>query len=540
MYSQNNSCPKCNTENTPNARFCCNCGAPLEGAEKRVCTSCGTELRPIANFCDQCGARYGSENFAYTPRVKKASSLPFVRRIITSSLMLLIAICLCVCAFLPTTVYRFDEIDDLNIDEPFSLRMSAIDHLTFLFDSFKNSTEKELEKSNLYDKWLESYQDIQSISTNDSLSRSEMRDIERFIKLTARLGLASEATSPSARYIMPALSSVLYIAFAFTFLGISIYDFVRTFTKKEKRKSRCISLLCLAPFATLFNFFACQNSLFDFSDGLQIKMGMGLLALLISVVGVVWIVLDRIIFEKKRVAIKQTIISSVSIALAMVCMFLALGNAFSISITGKFSGKTAESTETAKIESEFYKEFELNKAALESFDGTTKEDFNNYVKSILRGTAKSFRNGEALLSVTMSIALTMFWWSGSAMPIYSVIYYVALIAVLLLALLAWRATVALYNQEPRRRRSAISFAAFALIASVIYLAGNIVFTLLVNMALEKYKLDSIMSAGMVAAPIILVVLAIGALVCTVLLPKPTKKAVSFEMPKIDETAPIAE
>ena len=540
MYLQNNACPKCNTENTPSAKFCCNCGSPLELPEKKNCTACGAELRPIAIYCDQCGTRCTGDAIAYTPPVKKASTLPFVRKVISSSLMLLIAICLCVCAFLPTTVYRFDEIDDLNVDEPFSLRMSAIDHLTFLFDSFQNDTEKELEKSDLYDKWLESYQDIKGISTNDTLSRSEMRDIERFIKLTSRLSLATEAASPSARYITPAVSSVLYIAFAFTFLGFSIHEFVRTLTKKDKRKSRCITLLCLAPFATLFNFFACQNSLFDFSDSIRIKMGMGLLALLISIVGVVWIILDRILFEKKKVALKQTIVSSIAIVLAVVCMFLALGNAFSVSITGKFSGKTAETTETTKIEGEFYKEFELNKVALESFDGTTKEDFNSYVNDILRGTAKEFRNGEALVSVTMSIALTMFWWSGSAMPIYSVIYYVALIAVLLLALLAWRATVALYLQEPRRRRGAIAFAISALVVSVLYLAGNIVFTLLINMALEKYKLDSIMSAGLVAAPIVLAVLVIGALICAILLPKPAKKVTIPAVPQIDENTPDAE
>jgi len=45
-------CPSCAHENRPGAKFCEDCGTPLE----RACASCGSELRPIAKFCDECGA----------------------------------------------------------------------------------------------------------------------------------------------------------------------------------------------------------------------------------------------------------------------------------------------------------------------------------------------------------------------------------------------------------------------------------------------------------------------------------------------------
>jgi class 3 adenylate cyclase/tetratricopeptide (TPR) repeat protein len=46
------SCPKCETENRSEARFCDGCGNALTLS----CAGCGAELRPQARFCDGCGA----------------------------------------------------------------------------------------------------------------------------------------------------------------------------------------------------------------------------------------------------------------------------------------------------------------------------------------------------------------------------------------------------------------------------------------------------------------------------------------------------
>jgi hypothetical protein len=44
-------CPHCAAVSPPGARFCDNCGRPLE----RACPGCGTANRPGARFCNQCG-----------------------------------------------------------------------------------------------------------------------------------------------------------------------------------------------------------------------------------------------------------------------------------------------------------------------------------------------------------------------------------------------------------------------------------------------------------------------------------------------------
>jgi len=45
-------CPRCQSENTVDARFCEECGARLEA----TCPSCGTPVTPGKRFCRSCGA----------------------------------------------------------------------------------------------------------------------------------------------------------------------------------------------------------------------------------------------------------------------------------------------------------------------------------------------------------------------------------------------------------------------------------------------------------------------------------------------------
>ena len=67
------TCPRCQTENPPRAKFCLECAAPLVAR----CANCGTQLPASAKFCLECahpvgGATAGSARFAspesYTPK----------------------------------------------------------------------------------------------------------------------------------------------------------------------------------------------------------------------------------------------------------------------------------------------------------------------------------------------------------------------------------------------------------------------------------------------------------------------------------------
>src|SRR5574341_1308982 len=57
-------CPNCSADNPSDAKFCENCGQPLE----RVCPNCGQPVSPQAKFCKNCG-----HNLAGAPAVRLSS-----------------------------------------------------------------------------------------------------------------------------------------------------------------------------------------------------------------------------------------------------------------------------------------------------------------------------------------------------------------------------------------------------------------------------------------------------------------------------------
>ena len=50
-------CPNCGTDCASGAKFCSNCGTPLN--QKVFCSNCGAEMAPGAKFCSNCGTKRG-------------------------------------------------------------------------------------------------------------------------------------------------------------------------------------------------------------------------------------------------------------------------------------------------------------------------------------------------------------------------------------------------------------------------------------------------------------------------------------------------
>lgn len=70
-------CPNCTHENSPDARFCENCGQPLE----RVCPNCGNPIEGSPKFCKHCGHNLGEEQAeARQAQVTRSQSLDELRQ----------------------------------------------------------------------------------------------------------------------------------------------------------------------------------------------------------------------------------------------------------------------------------------------------------------------------------------------------------------------------------------------------------------------------------------------------------------------------
>jgi membrane protease subunit (stomatin/prohibitin family) len=52
------TCPKCGAANLANAKFCTDCGAPMQTARQTVpCSKCGAQLEVGSKFCNECGTK---------------------------------------------------------------------------------------------------------------------------------------------------------------------------------------------------------------------------------------------------------------------------------------------------------------------------------------------------------------------------------------------------------------------------------------------------------------------------------------------------
>lgn len=70
-------CPNCSYNNSPDARFCENCGQPLE----RVCPNCGEPISGAPKFCKHCGHNLGEGDVqARQAPVSRSQSLDALRR----------------------------------------------------------------------------------------------------------------------------------------------------------------------------------------------------------------------------------------------------------------------------------------------------------------------------------------------------------------------------------------------------------------------------------------------------------------------------
>lgn len=76
MPGKNSFCSQCGAENTPDGKFCAQCGGALRRVEPETpqpaaahtaCPACGAEILPGTRFCAQCGAELGAPKAKVDP-----------------------------------------------------------------------------------------------------------------------------------------------------------------------------------------------------------------------------------------------------------------------------------------------------------------------------------------------------------------------------------------------------------------------------------------------------------------------------------------
>lgn len=86
-------CPKCNTVNPDNEKYCRNCGFQLNAA--RICPQCGKANQHNSKFCDECGATLSPVNSFKKDVISEGEDSSFFNRyktVLIAALILVLAI----------------------------------------------------------------------------------------------------------------------------------------------------------------------------------------------------------------------------------------------------------------------------------------------------------------------------------------------------------------------------------------------------------------------------------------------------------------
>lgn len=522
--SEKRICRNCAAENEQNAKFCIECGAKLILDE---CPQCSAPVLQNAKFCSQCGYNlqesHGEKPQAIKEPKEQAPAKKLTKSdikgsraysIVKSSLFLLISALVLLFSFLPILSYEIDETYGLDRDNTIKITFTPIENTIFLFDSIIENDEEDMELDSFYDKYEDALEEIEDIGYKDTLSAKDKKAVAKFAKLTARLALRSDTVSFSPQFLVLALVSILYMAFALSFFGVSLFQFVRTLMKATPNYRLLKSLLCLAPFVIIFTYLASKG------DYVSSTMACGTPSLVICLVGILLVLLDAYIIEGNIPSPKKAISLGLCLCLVVACTFLAIGSAFGVEIT---NGRTAKTTFSAV----YFQEYELNDKMLEELSSTTSDDIKEGVNSLNElYTIKDIRNGEADIAIAAVMSMSVYKWLEDSCVAVCAIYYLALLACFFFALVGYEITDSLCNNT-KTSKSTWIFTIIGLVFTIAYLITDIVFISMANSIFYRYYLETIIDVQIVAAPIILTtcaVLALGALI--------TSKVLESKKPRI--------
>ncbi len=500
-------CPSCNFVNKPEAKFCQSCGSPIEIKEdvktekaqsepekevtERVCDSCNIYYPVDIKYCRQCGKSLENEeekqkknedNIKEKGERKKKAKGSKAYAIIKSSIVLFLSFVFLICAFSPVVTYEVGEEYIENLEDPIEVGITPFENIVYLFDSMKEYDEEGIKYDDLYEDFEDisgELDDIQWEYRGDDyiyLSYEEEEIIVEYAKIVLRLSLISNLQSPSPELIFNAVVSLLYIAFAFVFFGISVVNFIKALRGKGINNKLLTSLVCLAPFFTGFIYAILSSGYVDSNMG---DAG-AIMFWFILAIGA--LIAERFVFAEKKIKVSQIIISASCVLLCMIVMSASFGFVFNTEIRGKFVGSERIRGVETTFDSSFYQGLESNQKIRDevfgdSYNTDIERDINKIIKEY---TAAEVKNGEADMEVALAVVLTMYRWMKDASVFMCAVYYIGALVALLAALAGWRCLAGFMNEENNNRRGIKLFSLLALIIALVFLVLNCVFIFMFN------------------------------------------------------------
>ena len=269
-------------------KFCIFCGASIP-EEALFCNSCGkrqeqASAQPtVEDVVNEASAAVSvsettnepvSEPIVDSPTVEndlptkapKKVNKNFIITLIRNSLLLAVATVLFILSFMP--IMKLETEDEFMM-EGIDVSFSAIDFFVFTADAAKDYEDEDIVDSKLYEKIEELQEefeddfqddfdadDIAEFDDFDDLPKEYQRRLEKIVLLYVRLAFQSNTVELSSRFILPVVSSALYLLVSLAFLVFAILNFLTSFNllkKASKLFSRfTLFFLAATPATVLF------------------------------------------------------------------------------------------------------------------------------------------------------------------------------------------------------------------------------------------------------------------------------------------------
>ena len=330
--------------------------------------------------------------------------------------ILLVSVLLLVAAFLPIIGYSTEEIDGDKLDCEIDFNVSPLRNVIFFFDSLSDKEYDDLEDSDLYDDMEDIYEDLEDEIDVDGrkieLTKKGERYLEKLAYLEIRLGLQSEFKVAKAPFLLGALASLAYIAFAVVLFVLSLKNCLAILSGKEVDLKKNLMLLCAAPAAVILNYFASSIATYSmyFDVMGEKKIGVGtVLGLVFSLLAIAALIVWAIFFDKAKLNLKRLLVRSGILAVAFVALMTLFMPLATVGLEGKFGDRKSKEEVTVVHTAGYFGNLAASDDEKDSWDKANdegefyKDDDNEWIDSYgylsrINGYAndevKEYRDGE--------------------------------------------------------------------------------------------------------------------------------------------------
>lgn len=517
----------------------------------KFCSTCGKQIPADAQFCTVCGAPQTTDQSVETapeesapaaeaaPAAENAEGVKaFDKKLLTKILSPLIvaaiALIMLITAFLPVVKVNAGTDEDAPV-----YKVSALNTVTFMFDSFKSMSSEDIRDSKLYEKFEEQYEnfydEMKDLGAEDYDSYKELpgkiKNLYNKIFVTStRMSLQSENYKTNLSLVVAGLAALLYVVATVAFFAFAVMNLLKAVSaneeeeKKEAFDQKKLNKLFLAiPMVLALAFFSGKMAFttFGISERLMSLSGAAVFTFIVVFLAFAASLALEILFDvKKFVSVaKEKLVKLIGVAasllLSVVILITLSSPVLSASVSAKFGGRSGEKKMNIPLETSYFASLrmtESEKEYAESKFDTEDEAKEIAVKSLFGGFAsysvKDVKEGEAN-SKNASFVSNVSSYAG----IYKLNFIYGLVAVLYIVAFAlaahgvWCGLVALLNGE----KESVSFAKVNVAVVAVAVIAALVFAISVNGAVKDFGVKDY-SLGLSFGAILTLLLALVAAV----------------------------